>query len=597
MGQTDSHACTEVPAPVSVLDHPPARADGPGLSPHQDPVAPTNGEPSSSPAVHAVVAPTAERGAWSLVWLGILGGGLGAWGAWTGAPAAAAVAPVLVAVGIAGLVSCWVSPSLRAVRASAVAGALASVALSQGLLIHGRRFYTTDAAAFVHLATRALLHGHDPFTTSMAGAAHLLDGAARYWTYTMNGGHVTRFSYPAGSFLVNAPAMGLGLTHQVVDWVDLAGWLVTGVLLLTLLPSSLRWLGTLVVLTPLFVGVFGSGGTDAAFLPFMVVAVWRWDRYGAPDGGAARWIGPVALGLACAIKQEPWFCVPFLAVGVGIEARSVGRSALRTATRYGAVVLAVFAAVNLPFVVWDAAAWWRGSLLPFLQPLVADGQGIVTMALHGLTGGVGVSYLELAGALAYVALLLTFGLSYPALKRAWPLLLPAAFFFSDRSLSNYLVDFFPVAVMAALSVRAVAASRVRPRRRALFVLPAVAGAGTVGALVLAFTSVPLQLAVRSVGTSASNGTITAVTVTVHNDTAGAVVPHFLVDFGANHPTGFWLPTGGSSLHLGAGATTTVTLTPPIRVYFPRRGTRWLVEAYTSSPRALSTSVLQQPWGT
>ena len=83
-------------------------------------------------------------------------------------------------------------------------------------------------------------------------------------------------------------------------------------------------------MAPAFVGAFSDGGTDALFLPFLVVAVWRWDRFGTGKGaGIAPWIGPVALGVACAVKQTPWFCLPLLLLGLGLEARRRGDRAWR----------------------------------------------------------------------------------------------------------------------------------------------------------------------------------------------------------------------------------------------------------------------------
>ena len=181
--------------------------------------------------------------------------------------------------------------------------------------------------------------GKDPYTASMAPAAKLLHIPSNYWTYTVDGGHVTHVSYPAGSFLLQAPVMALGFHHQVTDWIDLVAWLVTGVLLFAMLPASLRWLSALILLTPLFVGTFANGGTDALFFPFLIVAVWQWDRFGTGKGsGMAAWIGPLCLGLACSIKQTPWFCVPLLVIGVGLEAKRRGRNPWPVAAGYLAIV-------------------------------------------------------------------------------------------------------------------------------------------------------------------------------------------------------------------------------------------------------------------
>ena len=199
---------------------------------------------------------------------------------------------------------------------------IVAAGIPEAVNVHLRQYYSTDSAAFNQVAARVLLHGHNPYTTTMASAARLLQVPAHNWTYTVNGGHVTSLSYPAGSFLFQVPAMALGFHHQIVDWMDLYAWLITGVLLFVLIPASVRWLAALLILTPIFVQMFSAGGTDAAFVPFLILAVWRWDRFHlGRSAGVASWIGPIALGLACSIKQTPWFCLPFLVVGLFIEAR------------------------------------------------------------------------------------------------------------------------------------------------------------------------------------------------------------------------------------------------------------------------------------
>ncbi len=248
----------------------------------------------------------------------------------------------------------------------------------------------------------------------MASAASLLDPPSHYWTYLADGGHVTQVSYPAGSFLLEAPAMALGFHHELADWTDLVAWLATGVLLFVLLPVGLRWLAALVLMAPAFVGAFSGGRHRCPVPPVpgagrLALGPLR-HRQGA---GTARWIGPLALGVACSVKQTPWFCLPLLLIGLGLEARRRGDPVWRVPARYLAVVVGVFAACNLPFVIWGPRAWADGLLLPFTKPLVADGQGLVTLAIHGLTGGVVLPLLSVAAALAYLALLAAFVVWYP----------------------------------------------------------------------------------------------------------------------------------------------------------------------------------------
>jgi hypothetical protein len=315
----------------------------------------------------------------------------------------------------------------------------------------------------------------------------------------------------------------------------------------------------------------------------------------------ASWIGPIALGLACAVKQTPWFCLPLILIGLGIEARRRDESAWRMPVRYLALAVGAFAVCNLPFVIWGPRAWVDGVLLPFTKPLVADGQGLVTFALHGLTGGVVLPLLSVAGALAYLALLAAFVVWYPAMKVVWLLVLPVVLLVPGRSFSGYLIDLFPAALVAAVTVRRVehaeGASEVtrldtgtparRWRVRAAIGIPALASAAVCA---LAFTSAPLDLSVVGVGTSHATLRLDSVTVTVHNSSGQTVTPRFMVVLDSSHPSGFWKPAHRKGpLVLEAGATATVTLEPLEYTWSPAHGQHWLVEAYTTPPDALSTS--------
>jgi uncharacterized membrane protein len=556
--------------------------------------------PSLDDAVSRISAGTVERSAWSLVWLTVIIGGLGLWGSWSAWSPATVLAPVMVLAGIFGMTASWVvrSPRSPVMQLAALASVVAATLGPQAVAIHLRQFYSTDSGAFNQAAARLLLNGKNPYTSTMASAAHLLQHPANNWTYTVSGGYVDHVSYPAGSFLLPLPALALGFNHAVVDWLDLFAWIVTGVLIFVLLDAPLRWLGCLLLSVPIFTAIFGSGGTDAAFLPFMVLAVWRWDRFPRGRGaGSIRWMGPIALGLACSIKQTPWFCLPFLLLGVFIEARRVGDRPLRPTASYSAAVVATFLVVNLPFIIWQPAAWARGTFLPFVQPLVADGQGLVTLVLHGFAHGVSLPLLTLAGLLVFISLLATFAAAYPVMKRVWLILLPVSFFFATRSLSSYLLDLYPAALVAAVSVApgvAPAWARRRSRSATALVL-AVAGSALAAVVVsaLAFTTVPLQIGIRNAVASPNASTLDAVTVAVHNTTDQVVDPHFMVTIGSDHPNGFWLPADGRQVVLQPHGSAVVTLYPSHRIGAPTHDAYWLVAGYTTSPEALSTSPVQR----
>jgi len=276
------------------------------------------------------------------------------------------------------------------------------------------------------------------------------------------------------------------------------------------------------------------------------------------------------------------------------------------------VVLVAFLVVNAPFIVWSPTAWVRGIFLPMVDPLVADGQGVVTFALHGLTGGVVLPWLSAGAALALVAMVIAFALWEARLKRAWLFLVPLVLFVPDRSLANYLLDFVPAALVAALSVTAVRSAvpgaeagadavavgdpTARRWRRGLAV--AVPALGSVALVAVAFSSAPLGITVDGVsvaGVATDDGGLNyrRVEVTVQNHSDAPLSPHFMISSGGGHPGPFWRATALRGTDpVGAGATTVFVLRPTAYVATPPHGQWWLVAAYTSSPNALSTSAPQ-----
>ncbi|MFI5034772.1 MAG: hypothetical protein ACHQFZ_01025 [Acidimicrobiales bacterium] len=534
-----------------------------------------------------------ERIGWSLVWLAVVSTGVDAWGDWSTWPGLAVVTPLLVLVGLVGLVLVWTTenPASRAWQHVGLGAAVGAVLFSGGAEIGARLYYTTDSAAFNDVATSLLVHGHNPYTSSLAGTTALLHPASGYWTYLLDGGHVSQVSYPAGAFLLQAPLVLLGLHHLTTDWLDLAAWVATVLVLFRALPSAQRWLAPLLLLATGYALSFANGGTDALFLPFLALAVWRWDRFVTPAGSRLYpWLSPVALGVACSIKQSPWFAVPFLLVAVALEARHADAGWLRCIARYAAWLVGTFTVINLPFLVWNANAWWHGTMLPLLSPLVPDGQGLITVALHGASRGVNLDRLWIAAALVTLALLAALALWYPRLKRAWLLFVPLVLFVPGRSLSSYLLDFFPVAVIAAVSVARPAerAPLGSPRvRRAAIAVPLAAA---VGFAWWSLASAPLDVRVVHVATLSHHTAYASVTLRVRNDATGPVTPHFMLTVGGGHPTGYWDATVTSGrFPLAAGASATVVIRPPTFTWAPQYHTYWLISAYTSSPAGVSTS--------
>lgn len=533
------------------------------------------------------------RSIWTFVWFAIVSVGTHAWWSWGRWSGFSFIAPLITVVGLVGMVLVWTWPGARHRRFEHVTfgAALAAVVLTNGPVIAATRFFNTDSAAFNQLATQILVKGHNPYTATFRPWMLQLQHPADFWTYTLNGGHVDRVSYPAGSFVIQAPFHLLGLHHLGADWIDLLAWLVAAIILYVVSPSYAKWLSPLLVLTSLFTLTFAHGGTDALFVPFMMLAALRWDDFVTRLGPHwTRWLGPVALGVACSIKQSPWFTLPFFIVGIILEAEHHRVAISKTVLRYLGYVALPFAAINLPFFIWSPGAWLHGTLLPLTEPLVPDGQGLVTLATHGLVRVVHPRDLQFAGALMMLALLIAFVGWYPVMKRAWLFAVPIVLFIPSRSLSSYLVDFIPAAFVAVLTTSRVPEA-VAVHARALLRRVALAAPLVLAALfvVRAFTDPPISLKLDQYGVIGVGPFMGSMVLTVTNNTASPIHPHVMVVIGSSHPVGFWSTPSTNDLVVPAHATVTTTFVPPKFMWAPQQYDNWLVEALTSSPAALTTT--------
>ncbi len=547
-------------------------------------------------------APMIARLNWTFVWFSMVVVGTRAYESWSVWSGFNLVGPLLTLMGLAGVVGVWLVPDKHGVALEHVSfgAAILAVLLENGPVLATSRYFNTDSAAFNQRATELLLKGHDPYQAIFTRGQLLLHHANSYWTYTMGGGHVARLSYPAGSFLFQAPLQLLGLHHLGTNWLDLVAWIGAAVILYLVSPPSAKWLSPLLLLASMFTFMFTFGGTDGLFVPFMMLAVWRWDDFVKPTISRwATWLGPVSLGIACSIKQTPWFIVPFLVVGIYREALYHDVPVARTVARYGAAVVATFLAINVPFIVWSPGAWWRGVLLPMTQPLVPDGQGLVSIVTHGFVHVVHPFDLQLASFLVMIALLFALYYWYPLLKRSWMFAIPLILFLPSRSLSSYLVDFIPAAFVMVVTTRRVPESRETmgspaARRSALGVPVALA----MIMIIVAFSSAPLGVRLDHYAPSADMVCMGDIQLTLANHTASPVVPHVMVLVGSDHPVGFWTPVGTPGpLTIGAHAHETVTFQPPSCVGTPRFRQSWMVYVMTNSPRALAaTPVLTWRYG-
>lgn len=535
-----------------------------------------------------------RRALWTLVWFAVMSVGINDWSAWSQWSGYAVAAPVVTLVGAAGVVGVWVvATRWRSwLEHAAVGVALATVVVTYAPAMLAERFFNTDAAAFNQRAVWLLAHGRDPYRAIFRPSDLTLQHASTYWTYLLNGGHVNQLSYPAGAFVFQWPLQVLGITHLATNWLDLAAWLAASVLLYRFTPHSVKWLAPLLLLTSVFTFSFAHGGTDALFVPFLLLAAYRWDDFVLARATRwSRWLSPVALGIACSIKQTPWFSIPFFVIGVAMESRIHERPVARTVGRYLAWAALPFVVLNLPFVIWSPWAWLRGATLPLREPLIPDGQGLVTLVTHGVLSTLHPERLQIGAALAVVTLLVVTWRWYSTMKFAWLFALPLVLYLPSRSLSSYLIDFTPAAFVAGLTTRSVATNAPR-RRRSGWVMLATASA-SLAFVVSAFVGAPLSVRVDHVSVTHVGLRFTTLTLTLDNLTRSTLRPHVMVVVGSAHPVGFWTFVGHPrGVSLLAGSREQFVLRAPSEAFTPSRHENWLVEVTNVSPTFFVTSPAQ-----
>jgi len=258
-------------------------------------------------------------------------------------------------------------------------------------------------------------------------------------TPTVMGGHVATYSYPLGSALATAPFRAVLEDGARVP--VLLSTLITGGLLISYAPSEFAPLALLSMLVGDFLTWGVADLTDPMWVAPLVAAivVWPWSSVG-PDSlsGSA-----VLYGVATGMKQQPWFCAPFLFLWVWRE------RSLRTALQFAGMVAAVFGLIMLPSVALAPVATVQGLLTNLYAPggtLVHLGVGVSALTVSGAFPIAKTAHTVLMG-LAGVVFLVGYWWAFDRVRwLAWIAWAPLLFF-NYRSLANYFVVLAPVTVM------------------------------------------------------------------------------------------------------------------------------------------------------
>ena len=317
---------------------------------------------------------------------------------------------------------------------------------------HAAPGYTTDELSFDQYAAQLVAHGlHNPYTTSMAPAGPLFRLSPDAYTYTINGLPVLQLSYPSLSFLVYVPFILLGWTSEVGAGLNMMAWVAAVLLMFAMLPRDLRAAVLVFSSIDVYLAFAAGGVTDMLYIPLLIIAAYRWDRFGA---SRSTYIAPIAVGLAMAIKQTPWPVLAFVLCALALDEydrSGNAKAAARRIGRYFAVVVVTFLIPNLPYMIASPSAWANGVFVPFVKNLVPSGQGLISLTLFVHLGGGSLAAYTLVFVLMALLILVVFVGTYPLLRPATFMLASIAYFFAARSQTNYLISLIPVALVGAVT--------------------------------------------------------------------------------------------------------------------------------------------------
>jgi uncharacterized membrane protein len=410
--------------------------------------------------------------------------------------------------------------------------------------------YQSDSLAFDAYSAQLVVEGKDPYAVSMAPAATTYNVSPTIYTPTMDGGRVSIEPYPALSFLAYVPFV---LAHvQSMIWVDIGFALAAMLLVLALVPARLRiFFGLFFLLIPEFRDFAVGSVTDVLWLPLMIGVAATWQR--APSWSA------VLLGLACAVKQGPWFIVPFALVH-WLAMSEPGRAPVATLKNF-AWLAAAFLAPNLPFLLWHPGQWLAGVLGPLLSHAVPLGSGLIALQTSGLVA----LPLRVYTALWVSALVVCLAAyaRWPE-RLAWlPFIAPAiVLFFSPRSLQNYFI-YWPLvlAVYAATAPeqrQTIARPSGAPLLKQVAAVAAAVVAVIIGVVGVATAGERASLRIQRIALDPETGYINRVVVDLSNPTSQVQTFHCALA-GPSNAIVFWHPTrvdvpahGRSTVELSAG---------------------------------------------
>lgn len=179
----------------------------------------------------------------------------------------------------------------------------------------------------------------------------------------------SRFNYPAGSFLIPAPFIWMGI-H---DFRIVYAILLAPVLVYVFIKIPRKLIPHLAIALVASLELWNSlvaGETGFLYFPFILMAwVLRERNF---------WLSVLFMGIAVIVKQIAWFLLPFYFI---LLFRTNG---VKSVFYAGLIISAIFVAANAPFIAIDPYLWFRSVIAPVFDNMFPLGVGIITLVTGGI---------------------------------------------------------------------------------------------------------------------------------------------------------------------------------------------------------------------
>jgi len=246
----------------------------------------------------------------------------------------------------------------------------------------------------------------------------------------------SKLGYPAGSFLLPAPFVLLGIGDLRIIYFILV--LPALAYVIWRAPRNLRilLLGALLISLELWLSL-AAGETGFLYFPFLLLA-WILPRKNL-------WLSALFMGLAVATKQVAWFFVPFYLILI------FRTEDLKGLIKVAAIIAAVFLVTNAPFMAMDPELWLTSVMAPAMDNLFPLGVGIVSLVSGGFLEIQSPLIFTILEVCLFVLAVIWYFFNCRRYPYAGPILSVLPLFFAWRSLWGYFF-YVDIIVLAAILI-------------------------------------------------------------------------------------------------------------------------------------------------